>query len=68
MKWSLQQQLKDRTSGENDPGVVYRVKYGDCEQAYIGERGRSACVLPIATKMVFPGECNPFQFHFAVRV
>ena len=27
-KWSLQQKLKDRTSRENDPGVVYRLKCG----------------------------------------
>ena len=43
-KWSLQQQLKHRTSREDDPGVVYRFKCGDCEQAYIGETGRTACV------------------------
>ena len=28
-KRSLQQQLKDRTSRDNDPGVVYRLKCGD---------------------------------------
>ena len=43
-KWSLQQKLKDRTSRENDPGVVYRLKCGYCEQAYIGETGRTPCV------------------------
>ena len=43
-KWSLQQQLKDRTSREKYPGVVYRLKCGDCEQAYIGETGCTACV------------------------
>ena len=43
-KWSPQQQLKDRTSRENDPGVVYRLKCGDCEQADIGETGRTARV------------------------
>ena len=43
-KWSLKQKVKDQTSRENDPGVVYRLKCGDCEQAYIGETGRTACV------------------------
>ena len=43
-KWSLQQKMKDRTSRENDPGVVYRLKCGDCEQAYIGETGCTAYV------------------------
>ena len=43
-KWSLQQKLKDRTSRENDPSVVYRLKCSDCEQAYFGEAGRTACV------------------------
>ena len=42
--WSLQQHLKDRTSRENDPGVVYRLKCGNCEQGDIGETGRTACV------------------------
>ena len=43
-KWSLQQRLKDRTSRDDDPGVVYRLKCGDCEQSYIGEMGHTACV------------------------
>ena len=51
-KWSLHQQLKDQTSRDNGPGVVYRLKCGDCEQSYIGETGCTACVLSIATKMV----------------
>ena len=38
-----EQQLKDRTGRENDPGVAQRLKCGDCEQAYIGETGRTAC-------------------------
>ena len=42
-KWLLQQKLKDRTSREIDPGVVYRLKCGDCGQAYIGETERTAC-------------------------
>ena len=42
-KWSLQQ-LKDRTSQDDQPGVVYRLKCGDCEQSYIGETWRTACV------------------------
>ena len=45
-KWSLQQQLKDWTSRDENPGVVYRVvclKCGDCEQSYIWETGRTAC-------------------------
>ena len=34
-------------------GKSYRLKCGDCEQSYIGETGRTASVLSIATKM-FP--------------
>ena len=40
-KWSLQQQLKDRTSREDDSGVVNRLNCGDCEQAYIGSIRRN---------------------------
>ena len=45
-KWSLQQQLKDRTMASRDdhPGVVYRLKCGDCEQPYTGKTGRTTCV------------------------
>ena len=43
-KWLLQQRLKDRTCRDDEPGVVYRLKCGDCEQSDIGETGRRACV------------------------
>ena len=43
-KWSLQQKLQDPTRRENDPGVVCRLKCGDCEQAYTGGTGRTTCV------------------------
>ena len=43
-KWSLQQQLKGLTSRDEDPGVIYRLKCNVCEQSFIGETARTACV------------------------
>ena len=40
-KWRLMAGVKDLVDKVNRAGVVYALEYNDCEQAYIGETGRS---------------------------